>query len=142
MYVSTTEMLSKNRVLAQLKLGRGFAPGRVRAFGRQAIVMGRTGTLILDISDPRKPRVTSQLYSQTIGQVRDAARVGGRIFLLGQRGLLVLDPGGRRVVDTVDLETRDHVAVMGRHVVAAGGESLQVMDATPFNHEAPAAPAE
>ena len=64
--------------------------------------------------------------------MRDAVRVGGRAFLLGARGVELLDGSGRRVVETVDVAPRERVARSGRHLVIIGGQQLQVMDGLPF----------
>jgi hypothetical protein len=130
--VTSVPLLRENRVLAQLRLGRDFAPGRVRAFGSKAVVIGRTGVLVIDLKDARKPRVLSQLYTKNIGAVRDAVGAMGRIFLVGERGLQVLDGSDHEVVNSIDVASRQRVAPMGRHIVAVGEQDLQVVDTTPF----------
>jgi len=67
--------------------------------------------------------------------VHDAVRSGDRLFLLGERGLMVLDPEGRRVHESVDVQARSRADAMGRHVVTVGEDRLQVVDATPFRAE-------
>jgi hypothetical protein len=131
-FLSSIPLLRENRVLAQLRVGPEFGPGRIRVFGNTVVVLGETGVLVLDTTDPRKPRVVSQLRSQHIGKIEDASQVKGRIFLLGDRGLQLLDEQHRRVVDSIDVETRNRIATMGRHMVAIGTQDLQVVDATPF----------
>ncbi len=131
-FVATLPLLRQNRVLAQLRIGREFDPGRVRTFGDRAVVMGETGALVLDLSTPRKPTMTAQLHERKLGELRDAAKVGDRIFLVGERGMVVLDDEGKNVSDSVDVASRDRVSTMGRHVVAIGDQKLQVLDGTPF----------
>ncbi|MCZ6783340.1 MAG: hypothetical protein O7G30_08525 [Proteobacteria bacterium] len=145
--LSSLSLLRENRVLAQLRLGRDFGPGRIRAFGSTAVVIGQTGVLVVDMANPRKPRVLTQLHARNIGPIQDAIHVGGRIFLLGDRGLQVLDPSGRKVINSIDVATRTRIAPMGRHLVAIGQQDLQVVDSTPFTaasfpaRSEPAAPA-
>lgn len=131
-FVTTLDMLRQSRVKAQLKLGKAFGPARVRADGSRAIVIGSDGILAIDLRDPSKPVVTAKIHTARIGRVFDATQVGHRVFLLGDRGLLVMDPAARTVIESVDLEPRQRVATMGRHVVAVGEGQLQVMDATPY----------
>jgi hypothetical protein len=131
-YVTNLGLIRQKRVKAQLKLGKTFGPGRVRADGQRAVVIGRDGILAIDLRDSSKPRVTAKIHSHRIGRVLDATHVGQRIFLIGDHGLLVMDPAARTVTETVDLKPRNRVATMGRHVVAVGDAKMQVMDATPY----------
>jgi len=66
------------------------------------------------------------------GSLEDAALLGGRLFLLGERGLQVSDRAGRRLVESVDVEAHRRLGISGRHVVMVGEKKLQVVDATPF----------
>ncbi len=132
-FVSTLAMLRQNRVVAQLRLGREFKPGRVRVIDNAAMVMGHGGTLLIDLSDPNKPRVVSKLARRKSGQVEDAVRIGRQIFLLGARGVQVLDGRGKRVVEVVDVQPRQRAARVGRHLVVVGDKSVQVVDGLPFS---------
>jgi len=138
-FVATLPMLRQNRVLAQLRVGRDFSPGRVRVFGQTAVVMGEASVMVVDLTDPSKPTIVSQLANRKTGEVRDAARVGERLFLLGDRGLAVLDDQARNVTETVDLASRDETTLMGRHIVAIGDQKLEVLDGTPFRAASAAA---
>jgi hypothetical protein len=111
----------------------------VRVFGARAIVMGARGVLCFDVSDPSRPVLRSRIEMNEVGDVRDAAFLAGRIFLLGDRGLQVLDASGERVVESVDVDPRQLLDAGGRHLVLAGERSLQVVDATPFVASAAAA---
>jgi hypothetical protein len=80
--------------------------------------------------------------TNVVGSVDDAAILGGSVFLIGERGIQVFDPVRGRVVDTVDVKGRAALAAGGGHLVAVGGEMLEVVDATPWMmRSAPAAPA-
>ncbi|MCA9505014.1 MAG: hypothetical protein R3F16_16745 [Myxococcota bacterium] len=131
-YLATLDMLAEGRVIAQLKLGRTFGPNNVRVLDRTAIVTGPGGALVIDVDDPHHPKALAKLSSRSIGEILDATRVRGRTFLVGERGLQVLDPGLRRVEETVDVGPRQRVTVMGRHLVAAANDGIQVVDATPW----------
>ena len=134
-FVSTLQMLREDRVLAQFRLGREFKPERVRVMDTTALVMGHGGVVRVDLSDPREPRVISKLSRRVSGPVRDAVRVGDRVFLLGARGVGLLDRSGRRMVETVDVMPRERLARSGRHLVLVGENRLQVVDALPFARE-------
>jgi len=140
-YVTNIGLIRQKRVKAQLKLGKTFSPGRVRAEGKRAVVIGKDGIVAIDLRDASKPKVTAKIHNRRIGRVLDATHVAHRIFLIGDRGLLVMDPRARTIVETVDLQPRARVATMGRHVVAVGEGKLQVMDATPWLGSSVAKPA-
>jgi len=95
-------------------------------------VIGKDGILAIDLRDASKPKVTAKLHNHRIGRVLDATHVGHRIFLVGDHGLLVMDPNARTIVETIDVKPHARVATMGRHVVAVGDGTMQVMDATPY----------
>jgi len=130
--VSTASLLREQRVEAELRLGRGFGPGPLRVDGAQVIVIAQRGVAVVDLSAPGGPRLESRIETAEAGEVRDAAMVGGRLFLLGARGLQLTDARGSRVVDSACVVARLRVAPAGRHLVMIGEKALQVVDATPF----------
>ncbi len=132
-FVSTLAMLRQNRVVAQLRLGREFKPERVRVVERSAVVMGHGGVVVIDLQTPAKPRVVSKLARQKSGQVDDAVRIGKQVFLLGARGVQLLDAKATRIVEVVDVVARERAARIGRHLVVVGDQQLQVVDALPFD---------
>ena len=141
-YVSNLELLVDERVIAQLKLGKTFGPNHVRVIDRTAIVTGPGGAVVIDIAVAERPRIVGKLFSREIGEVFDATRVDGRIYLVGQRGLQVLNRKLDGVEETVDVGSRTRVSAMGRHLITADGRGLQVVDASPWAvHAMPAAPA-
>jgi hypothetical protein len=131
-YLSTLELLAQNRVVAQMKLGKTFGPNNVRVLDQFAIVTGPGGALVIDLQNPEKPRAVAKHLTRDIGDVVDATRVRGRVFLVGTRGLQVLNRSLTRVEETIDVGDRNRVTVMGRHLVAANRDGLQVVDATPW----------
>jgi hypothetical protein len=132
LFVASRESLEGGRVEAELRLGRGFRPGVVRLNGTDAVVLGEPGLVWVDVRQPTQPRVVSRIEHVEVGQVRDAAVVGGRLYLLGGRGLLVSDASGERIVDSVDVEARDRLGASGRHVFLIGNGQVQVVDTTAF----------
>jgi hypothetical protein len=132
LFVSTRALLEAGRVEGELRFGRGFGPTRIRIAGASVVVLGERGTAWVDLSTPSSPRVRSRMGAKEVGEVRDAAVVGGRLFLLGARGLQVSDPSGEQIVDSADVRVRDRLEVTGRHLVMIGGKQIQVVDTTPF----------
>ena len=98
----------------------------------ELIVVAQRGVAVVDIATPGRPRVVSRIDANAAGEIRDAARVGGRLFLLGQRGLQLTDAHGAQVVDAACVSARQRIAPAGRHLVMVGEKSLQVVDTTPF----------
>lgn len=140
-YLSNLKLLAQNRVIAQVKLGKTFGPNRVRVFDQSTIVTGPGGALVIDLRNPEQPKALAQLSVRDVGEVVDATRLRGRVFLVGKRGLQVLNRSLTRVEETIDVGERNRVTVMGRHLVTADAASLQVVDATPWaDASLPAAP--
>jgi len=131
-YLSNLELLSQNRVIAQMKLGKTFGPNNVRVLDQAAIVTGPGGALVIDVRNPEQPKAMAKLSTREIGDVVDATRVRGRVFLVGKRGLQILNRSLTHVEETIDVGERNRVTVMGRHLVAADHRGLQVVDATPW----------
>jgi len=138
LFVTTLEHLRKQRVLARLPLGERFASGgsdrtgTLRSFGSTVAILGRSGTLLIDLKEPRKPRILGQLDAAQTGEVEDVARVGGNVFLLGERGLQQLNRSASHVAESIEVLPRRRLDRMGRYLVSVGDGWLQVVDATPF----------
>jgi hypothetical protein len=131
-FVSSLELLRQQRVVAKLRLGREFKPAHVRVADGHAVVMGDTGVVVLRIPRSGKPRVVAKLNRASAGEVRDALAMSGLIFLVGERGVQLLDADRKHVAEAVDVVPRQHVARSGRHLVLVGGDRLQVVDGLPF----------
>ena len=131
-YVSNLELLAQDRVIAQMRLGRTFGPKQVRVMDDTAIVTGPGGAVVIDVKNPAQPKALAKLASLKIGEIVDATRLRGRVFLLGQRGLQVMNPSLTAVEETIDVGDREVLSVMGRHLVTADRGGLRVVDATPW----------
>ncbi len=131
-YVSTLELLAQERVIAQMRLGLTFGPKHVRVIDDTAIVTGPGGVVVIDVKNPATPKALAKLASREIGEIVDATRIRGRTFLLGQRGLQVLNRSLTAIEETIDVGDRERMTVMGRHLVTADPGGLRVVDATPW----------
>jgi hypothetical protein len=132
LFVSTLALLREGRVEAQLQLEPGVSPGEIRLTGHSAVVLTARGALRLDLSEPAAPRLLSRIDAVQAGALEDAVVVGGQVFLLGERGLQLVDRSGARVAQSADVRARARLDSMGRHVVLVGENWLQVVDTTPF----------
>lgn len=139
-YISNLALLAEGRVIAQMKLGRTFGPNQVTVHDQTAMVTGPGGALIIDVRNPQAPKALAKVASLQVGEVTDAARVRGRTFLIGERGTLLLDRSLTRVEQVFDIAPRERLSVMGRHLVAAGSDGVQLVDPAAWaNASVPAA---
>jgi hypothetical protein len=132
LFVSSIPWLLQAKAEGALRLGRGFAASRIRVGGNTAVVLGERGVLLVDVSDPRAPKVRSRFSTEAVGTTYDALAIRERVFLLGDRGLQVADASGRLAGDLADVSARANFGAAGRHLVLIGEAGLQVVDATPF----------
>jgi len=132
LFVSSLPMLLEQKAEAELRIGRGFNASRVRIWGRYAVVLGERGVLLVDVSNPLKPKLRARISTSVAGETNDALVARGRLFLLGDRGLQVSDASGQRIGDSADVSARMRVGAAGRHLVMIGDAGLQVVDTTPF----------
>jgi hypothetical protein len=139
LFVASSEHLRRSTAEGQLRIAKGFGIARVSVAGKSALVFGESDVLVVDVSNPSQPRILSRVNSAAAGEIRDAVVVNGRVFVLGTRGLQILDASASHLAQSVDVEARDRMATAGRHIVMIGGARLQVLDTTPFGGlEAPA----
>lgn len=142
LFVSSLDKLQQNSLTGQLGLGLGFGAHRIRSLGSWVAVLGEAAVLLVDVSVPEKPVLISRLGHEEAGRVDDAIAIGGRIFLLGHRGLQLVDPTGKRVVEHISVIPALRMARMGHHLTIISPNSLQVVDSVPFTVSAvPMAPA-
>jgi hypothetical protein len=138
LFVSTLPLLREERVRAHFRLGRDLGLTRIRTFEGGALAVGPGGVVVIRIPEQGEPEVIAKFLSEEVGMVYDALGADGRIFLIGERGLQVIEGKKNRVVDSADLEDMSRVAMMGRHLVASGDHHIQVVDLSawtpPFAH--------
>src|SRR5690606_21204356 len=118
-------------------LGRTLDPHTLRLAGGVAVAAGDGGVVCVEVAGTAPARRIRRLRSADVGRVRDAAVVGGVVYLIGERGLQVFDPDRDRVPDVVDVAGRTSIGGAGRHVVVVG-DRLQVVDTTPWSTPAAA----
>jgi hypothetical protein len=138
LFAATLELLKAGRVEAELRMGRGFRPARLRATGSHVVVMGDRGTAWIDARTAGRLQLVSRIDAIESGEVSDVVLLGGRLFILGTRGLQVSDRSGERLIGSVDVGSRRQLSGDGRHLVLVGEQGLQVVDATPFLYSAAA----
>ena len=132
MFISTLDKLQHNTLTGQLRLGNGFGAHRIRSLGSWVAVLGETAVSLVDVSNPAEPELISRLALASTGRVDDAVELGGRVFLLGRRGLQLLDPTGQRVVEHILVSPASRMTRMGHHMAMVGPDSLQIVDSVPF----------
>ncbi len=128
-YVSTIPLIGKRQILHKIRLGYEFAPKRLIPYGESVLVVGGGGLVVVDLAGSR-PQIRSNLSAKAVGRIDDATVMGGRVFLLGERGLQMLDARAQNVAESVNLEGRRHLSRSGRFLVVAGAQGLQMVDTT------------
>jgi hypothetical protein len=121
------------------ELARGQEPRGLRASGGLALVVGEGGASCFALSPGGTARPLARLRISSVGHVADGAIVGGKVFLLGERGLLVVEPDSGRIVDSVDVAGTTAVGIAGGQIVTVGGDQLDVVDASPWTARGSAA---
>lgn len=114
------------------EFGRALDARMLRVEGSIGVVVGGTGIACFELSPSGPARALARQRTPAIGAVSDAVVAGGRVFLVGERGLLVLDPRDGRIVDSVDVEARGSLGIAGGHLVSVGGAQLEIVDAAPW----------
>ena len=141
LYAVPADDVRRDTIQGLAKLQRGFEARAIRADGPLAAVLGAKEVLSLHIQPGRRARLLARFRQDEVGAVSDAALLEGRLFVLGVRGLQVLDPVRGRVMDSVDVEPRTALSRSGRLLVAAGAGGIQTVDATPWLQQTPASAA-
>ncbi len=116
-----------------LEIGRAFGASGLRASDGFAVVLGRKGILTAALRGTDRARPLHRLDVGRVGRVVDTEIRGGRAFLLGERGLQIVELASGRVVDSVDVDARSAIAGSGRHLVVLDRDRLQVVDAAPWS---------
>ena len=128
LFVSTLPLLRDKRVQSQIRVGRDFGLHCLRTLDRGALAIGEGGVVFLHIPDQGEPAIVARLFPEEVGVVHDAVEIEGRLFLVGERGLQLVDTQNHRVVDSADIEAMSRVAIMGRHLIATGSHHIQAID--------------
>ena len=121
------------------EFGRTLHARMLRVRGPIGVVVGDAGVTSFDLSPQGVARPLARMRTNEVGAVADAAVIGERVFLLGERGLLVIDPRSGHIVDSVDVHARGSLGVAGGHLVSAGETRVEVVDIAPWiTHATPA----
>jgi len=101
LYAASLQHLLKQKAEGRLHLGNSIRVNRVRIAGDSAVLFGEHSVLVVDVTNPRQMKIRSHINTRTFGDIHDAIAVGGRLFLLGTRGLQVADAGNSQIADSV-----------------------------------------
>jgi hypothetical protein len=113
-------------------VGRPLEPRLLRVGDGLAVVVGERGIATFALAGTGAAHALARPRTPAIGDVSDAVVLGGLVFALGERGLLVLDPRSGRIMDSVDVDGRVSIGAAGGQLVTIGGDRLDVVDATPW----------
>lgn len=130
LYYAPADRVSRETLVRVARFERGFEAKAVRANGTLVAVVGEKEVLCIHAPKQGRGRVLSRLQEDKVGEISDAAILAGRVFILGNRGLQVVDPVRGRVIDSVDVDARKSLSADGRLLVAAGDTSFETVDAS------------
>jgi hypothetical protein len=109
-----------------------FQARRTHPLDDLVFVLGRKDIVEVDLSDPLEPRLVRQVSSEAFGNINDVVAMGGRLYVVGDRGLEVADREGVWVADRIQVDANQRVRAMGRFLVLAGGPVVEVLDVSPY----------
>jgi len=132
LYVASLGHLRQKTAEGQLRIAAGFGAERMRVADGSALVFGERGVMLIDVTNPAQPRLASRVNANAAGEIRDAVVLNGRLYVLGDRGLQVLDRSASRLLQSVAVAPRERMDAAGRHVAMIGDGELQVVDTTAF----------
>jgi hypothetical protein len=139
----------------RIPLGKGFRAERASRAGDRIFVFGNDSVVEVSIAEPTRPAVVSRIEHGSLGSIADMTSDVRHRYLLGERGLQVVDrlsvsDDPQDVQDYIQVEADATLAMKGRFALAVGQSSLEVFDMAPYHDErfrpkprpVPAAPAE
>lgn len=136
LYAVEAGAIRRDAVKGLAHFERGFDAKDLRVAGSIAAVVGEKEVMCLYVGGSGRAKVMSRLRRDEVGEVSDVAILGGRVFLLGSRGLQIVDPRRGTVLDSVDVDARQTLSATGRLLVAGGDDGMQLIDATPWMQSA------
>ncbi len=132
LYAAPAGAVRRDAIQGLARFERGFDAQSVRVAGSLAAVVGAKEVMCLYVGGSGRAKLLSRLRRDEVGEIHDVALLGGRVFLLGTRGLQVVDPRRGVVLDSVDVDARQTLSATGRLLVAGGDGGVQLVDATPW----------
>lgn len=132
LYAAKSGAIRRDAVKGLAHFERGFDAKALHIAGPIAAVVGEKEVMCLYVGGSGRAKVMSRLRREEVGDVHDVAILGGRVFLLGNRGLQVVDPRRGVVLDSVDVDARQSLSATGRLLVAGGDKGVELVDATPW----------
>lgn len=139
LYATPIDAVRRDSIQGLARLDRGFGSVSLHVEGPIAAVVGEKEVRCFWVGGTGRAKLMSRLQRDEVGEIRDLAILGGRVFLLGSRGLQVVDPRRGAVIDSVDVDARESLSATGRLLVAGGKVGIQLVDATPWLLMEPAA---
>jgi hypothetical protein len=132
LYAAQSDSIRRDAVRGLVRFDRGFGAKAVHVAGPLAAVVGEKEVMCLYVGGSGRAKVMSRLRRDEVGEIHDVALLGGRVFLLGTRGLQVVDPRRGTVLDSIDVDARDRLSATGRLLAASGDRGVELIDATPW----------
>lgn len=118
-------------------LGQNFRAERASRAGDRIFVFGQGAVAEVSLADPTRPAVVSRIARTELGHIADITSDPRHRFVLGERGLQVIDrlsqsEEEQAVEDYIQVEASAGLAMKGRFALAVGQNALEVFDMAPY----------
>ena len=130
--VTTPKHLLRHLTGGAITFPENFTAKSARIAGKSFIVFGKDSAMEISLANPARPEAVGPLTSEKVGRLADMVSDGDHAYMLGDRGLQIADPAGRKVVESIQVRGDHGIAMSGRYVFVAGERSLEVVDIGPY----------
>jgi len=141
--VSLPKHLLMHITARRLPLGKGFRGDRVSRSGDSLFVFGRDSVVQVGLQQPTRPTIVGQVQHGELGTITDLAVSGRYRYVLGDRGLQVVEISSESespvVEDYIQVSALDGMALKDRFALLVGGSRIEVVDLTPYSQPSPLA---
>lgn len=130
--VATPAQLMQHITGTTVALGDHFAATRLRRSSGELYVFGARSIVRFDLQTPASPIPVLKVEAEDLGRVSDLVADAHHLYLIGERGLQILDRSGKFVKDRIQLQADRNAVPRGRFLFLAGGHQLQILDLSPY----------
>jgi hypothetical protein len=134
--VATPKQLLAHLTGQKTSLGDRLQPRRVRLAGDTLYVFGDSSVIGFSLARPEQPVPVARMDEENLGAMSDLFADREHLYLLGERGLQVVGPGGKWIAEQIQVSGDSSIAGKGRYAIVAGSQSIEVVDLSPY-HDTP-----
>ncbi len=132
--VATPKQLLAHLTGHKTALGARLQPKHVRLAGDTLYVFGESAVVGFSLARPDSPVPVARMDEERLGDMQDLYADREHLYLLGARGLQVVGPGGKWIAEQIQVSGDSAIAGKGRYAIVAGGQSIEVVDLSPYHN--------